>query len=131
MLEKRQAVQKELLELEYDLNIDKETSVKQRQELLEAQNEQSRLETQKDKLTIECDTFHKDNEEYKTINDDLTKENEELEKEIFNARQRIEVNTLLREVDIDDLRQVAINNIAVSNTLKQMVQKWQKCEEMK
>jgi len=43
--------------------------------------------------------------------------------------QKIEINSLLKEVDIDDLWQQAKTNAAVNKNLQSMIERWQKFEE--
>lgn len=43
--------------------------------------------------------------------------------------QKIEINSLLKEVDIEDLRQQAKTNAMVNKNLQSMIERWQKYEE--
>ena len=43
--------------------------------------------------------------------------------------QKIEINTLLKEVDIEDLRQQAKTNAMVNKNLQSMIERWQKFED--
>ena len=63
------------------------------------------------------DTLLKDNEKY-------TEGNSKLQKEIFQTIQRIDVATLIKEVDIEELKMLANNNISMNMGFQAMLQKW-------
>ena len=70
-------------------------------------------------------TLLEENDFYKKKNDEFEAENEQLNKEIFAYIQKIDINTLLKEVDIEDLRLLAQNNKMMTSALHQMLTKWE------
>ncbi|MFS8159999.1 MAG: hypothetical protein ACMG6E_07275 [Candidatus Roizmanbacteria bacterium] len=55
----------------------------------------------------ELKKVHKENEEYIKKNLEFEKENEELNKEIATTIQKIDINSLLKEIDVEDMRLLA------------------------
>lgn len=102
---------------------------KNRGDIIELQDNKSTLEERKGKLEVETGKLQKENEEYDKKNEELKINNEELEAQIEMAMKRIQVNHLLKEIDIEELRQVAINNTLVNKTILQMTKEWDHIQE--
>lgn len=73
-----------------------------------------------------------DLEKYKLENDFFVKKNKELEednvklsKEIQLTIQKIDINSLLKEVDIEDMRLLAQNNKMMNHALHNLIGKWE------
>ena len=58
-------------------------------------------------------------------NEKLTGENETLSKKIQATLQKIDVNALLKEVDVEDLKLLDQNNKNMNQTMKQLIKKWE------
>ncbi len=54
---------------------------------------------------------------------------EEHAAEIESLRQKIKVNELLKEVDVDELKMMRENNLSVNSALSDLVGKWEALEE--
>ena len=67
----------------------------------------SQLQTQEDKMKTEVQRLTKENDFYGKKNNEFEQENEKLNKEIQSTIQKIDINYLLKEIDIEDLRLVA------------------------
>jgi len=59
------------------------------------------------------------------------KKNKEMETDIFNIIQRIELNSLLKEVDMEDLKLLAKNNAQMNKQFDMMVAKWNRIFDAK
>jgi hypothetical protein len=66
-------------------------------------------------------------EEYKK-NPEIAEENKQLEEQIALIEKRIEINQILKEVDIEELRVAAKSNRMVSANLKDMIKRWSQYE---
>lgn len=85
----------------------------------------STLITQDEKLQKELNSLTEENTFYIKKNTDFEKDNTKLQKEIHATLQKIEINYLLKEVDIEDLRLVTQNNKVMTSTLHQLMNKWE------
>ena len=83
------------------------------------------MQTLEEKSKVEVLTLLEENDFYKKKNDEFEAENEQLNKEIFAYIQKIDIKTLLKEVDIEDLRLLAQNNKMMTSALHQMLTKWE------
>ena len=106
-------------------------SVKHREEIIRNQIRISQLHSQEDKLTVDLDTLSKENEFYLKKNSELELENDKFNKEIHETLQKIDINNLLKEVDIEDLRLIAQNNKLMSNALYNLLGKWDNIANLK
>ena len=56
-------------------------------------------------------------------------ENKKLNEEITQTLQKIDVNNLLKEIDIEDLKLIAQNNQMMNFALGSMIKKWESIEK--
>lgn len=66
----------------------------------------------------------KNNQKLDEENKKLNAENLKLDTEIVMVVQRVEVNHLLQEVDIEDLKLVATNTTQMNSQFMEMMAKW-------
>mmetsp|Transcript_29629 Transcript_29629/g.28853 ORF Transcript_29629/g.28853 Transcript_29629/m.28853 type:complete len:113 (+) Transcript_29629:1277-1615(+) len=99
--------------------------MRNRQELITLQVKKSQLETAKVKQTEELDKIKKENDEFIKKNEDLEKENQELNIEIEQTIQKIDINSLLKEIDVEDMRLLAQNNKNMNMALHNLISKWE------
>lgn len=97
--------------------------------MIEKKDKVAILSTQLERLTEEQGTIDTDKEASEKAIEKLKAQNVELEKQILITLQKIEINTLLKEVDIEDLRQQAKTNAMVNKNLQSMIERWQKFED--
>ena len=82
------------------------------------------METSKLRQAEELDKIKKENDEFIKMNEELEKENASLNEEIETTIQKIDINTLLKEVDIEDMRQLSHNNQNMTKALNSLLNKW-------
>ena len=125
MLDEKIKLQQNLMQLTEDLNDARALAARHREEIIKLQIKFSQLQTLEEKSKVEVLTLLEENDFYKKKNDEFEAENEQLNKEIFAYIQKIDINTLLKEVDIEDLRLLAQNNKMMTSALHQMLTKWE------
>ena len=76
-------------------------------------------------LTEEEKVVTKSNTELVKENDELDKKNEELTKEINLLIQRIDVSTLLKQIDLEEMRMLANNNTQMSMAFQGVLNQWE------
>lgn len=84
----------------------------------------SQLQTKNKRDADELTTLEKENDVLVKDNEKYTDGNGKLQKEIFQIIQRIDVATLLKEVDTEELKMLANNNISMNMSFQAMLQKW-------
>lgn len=75
-------------------------------------------------LDVESKQLEDSNKKLLTDNDLLEKENAELKKKIAMTIQKIDINNLLKDIDIEELQLLAKNNKQMNFTLENMMTKW-------
>jgi predicted RNase H-like nuclease (RuvC/YqgF family) len=100
-------------------------SSKNREEIIKLQIRYSQLMSQDERLKGEHTTLHDENEFYLKKNAEFELENAKLNKEIQQTIMKIDINALLKEVDIEDLKLQAQTNKMMNATLHQLLSKWE------
>ncbi|CAI2365613.1 unnamed protein product [Moneuplotes crassus] len=83
------------------------------------------LEVRKERLTSEVEDMNNENEDYLKKNEELEEENKETEAKIKMVLKKIDVNNLLKAVNIDDLSAAAKKNQNVNKVLMTLINKWE------
>jgi len=76
-------------------------------------------------MKIEYDKYKTENDALIKKNKDLEAENEKVNTEIQLTIQKIDINALLKNIDIEDMRIIAQNNKQMSSVLNQLIHKWE------
>ena len=84
----------------------------------------SQLDSQKEMLDNEQKLLDGANRLLNTENSRLDKENTALTKTITEAIQRIDINNLLKDIDIEEYKLIARNNQMMNENLSRMVLRW-------
>ena len=108
-----------------DFKAMKNRRIANRDEIIKHQLKLSQLKAQRKRLTeeevvltSENTTLIKDNEKYE-------KENEKLQVTIIELIKRIDVSTLLREIDMEEMRHLANQNINMNMAFQSLINKWE------
>ena len=95
-----------------------------REELVKKHTEYSCLVSKNKKQKEELDVVTAKNKELEAKNIEQEKKNKEMQQDIFVMIQRIELNSLLKEVDIEDLKTQAKQNMQMNKAFDTMVARW-------
>lgn len=101
-----------------------------REELLRLQIKYSQLQSQKEKQKTELAKLTSSNETLGAQNADLAKKNQKLDSDIQSLIQRIDLNTLLKEVDVEELKLLAVNNEHMNMAFMNMINRWDVIKRM-
>ena len=96
----------------------KEEIIKQQLHLSQLKSQKKRLTGEREELTAANVVLIKDNEKYEA-------ENERLQKVIMELIQRIDVSTLLKEIDMEEMRHLAAQNINMNMAFQSLINKWE------
>lgn len=108
-----------------DLSEGKAMTTRNREELIKLQIKLSQLHAHEEKMASELEKLQKENDFYAKKNADFEVDNANLNKEIQATIQKIDINYLLKEIDIEDLRLVAQNNKVMSSAIHNLIGKWE------
>ena len=125
MLDEKIKLQQSLMQLTEDLNDARALAARHREEIIKLQIKFSQLQTLEEKSKVEVQNLLEENDFYQKKNAEFEAENEKLNMEIMAYIQKIDINNLLKEVDIEDLRLLAQNNKMMTSALHQMLTKWE------
>lgn len=124
LLDKKLDMERTKLETDEQLEVLKETARNQRDDLIKLRVRNSELDSKTEMLKIEDEQLVDGNAKLKKSNEDLEKENLDLKKKIHETIQRIEVNNLLKDIDIEDLQLVAKQNKQMNVNIENLITKW-------
>ena len=96
-----------------------------KEHLIRAQIRQSQLKKANERVDADLEQKTEENGALIKSNEDLEAENEKLDTQIKELVQRVDLNTLLREVDLQDLALQAQNNQTMNVGFMTMLQKWE------
>ena len=103
-----------------------------REDIIKAQIQLSQLKARRARNTVEHEEIVASNEKLIKENNDYDVKNTKLNQEILELIQRIDVATLLKEVDLEEMKLLATNNINMNMAFTALLNKWdaiQKNEE--
>lgn len=95
--------------------------IKNSDELIRLQDLEDVLTSKRDRLVKDVGDMQTENQDYIDRNAALEAENEQLNMKIRMVKQKIDVNSLLKEVNIDDLLLAAKNNRKVNTQLLSLI----------
>ena len=75
-------------------------------------------------LDVESKQLEESNNQLLKGNETLEKENMDLKKKIALTIQKIDINNLLKDIDVEELQLLAKNNKQMNFTLENMMTKW-------
>lgn len=98
---------------------------KNRDELIKLRIKLSQLKNEKANKSDEYENLKKENEDYLKSNEEFRLKNESLDSAIKQLISRIDINALLKEIDIEELNLMAQNNKVMNTTLLHLLNKWE------
>ena len=96
----------------------KEDIIKQQLRLSQLKSQKKRLQEESEELTVSNAAVIKENEKVEA-------ENERLQKVIMELIQRIDVSTLLKEIDMEEMRHLAAQNTTMNMAFQSLINKWE------
>ncbi len=96
----------------------REDIIRQQLRLSQLQSQKKRLIEEEKELTVDNAATIKENEKYE-------KDNEQLQGVIMELIQRIDVSTLLKEIDMEEMRHLATQNANMNMAFQSLINKWE------
>ena len=98
--------------------VNKEDIIKHQLKLSQLKSQKKRLTAEDEELKTENAATIKENEKYEA-------DNERLQASIVELIQRIDISTLLKEIDMEEMRQLANQNINMNMAFTSLINKWE------
>jgi hypothetical protein len=111
--------------VEEDAGAMKNRRLQNREDLIRTQIRNSQLLSNNARVNDEYEQLLAKNEALLKANDEVEVQNEKLNNEIIELVQRIDVNTLLKEVDLEELHLLANNNTQMNMGFMKLLTKWE------
>ena len=124
LLDKKLKMEQDLLDTKEDLQKLTDQQTTNREDLIKMRVKNSQLDSQAKMLDVESSQLTDSNKRLLTDNEMLEKENADLKKKIALTIQKIDINNLLKDIDIEELQLLAKNNKQMNFTLENMMTKW-------
>ena len=105
-------------------------SKKNREETIKLQIKLSQSHTLEEKSGEELNKLLKENDFYAKENKRFEDENVHLQKEIQATIQKIDINSLLKEIDIEDLKILAQSNKQMNSAMHNLIGKWESIQKL-
>lgn len=124
VLDEKLKLEQELLDLKEDLGKLTDQHAHNRDELIKLRVKNSTLDSQNALLADEEKQLKEDNEKLLADNAAMEKENADLKNKIAMTIQRIDINNLLKEIDIEEMQLLAKNNKTMNFAMENLLTKW-------
>ena len=121
ILKEKLDLQEELIIINQELKEEQDKQAFNREELIRQRVKDSQLDSQAVMLKIESEQLDKDNTNLLEDNAVIEAKNAKLDKQVKVILNKIEVNNLLKEIDIEELKLIAQNNKNMNTSLDKMM----------
>jgi chromosome segregation ATPase len=128
LAEEKSRLQEQLTDIEGSIETVTKNNAIQGNEIREEMHNIEILNVDLGKLRRELDELNKENGQLTTENEAISKNLPELRKRIEDLRQKIQLNEILKEVDLEDMKMLKQNNIAVNSAITNLISRWENLE---
>ena len=128
VLDHNHKLQQDLAQMEEEVKDAKEQHAANREEIIALRLKLSQLTVQEERKGEELKKLQTENTALIKENDGFDQENAKLKKEIDVTIQRIDINNLLKHIDLEDVRLQAVNNNKMTGMINSLINKWQQLE---
>ena len=123
--EKNALVQKNAqLKETIDSEIDQDEQIKM--EIIDVKNNINQLEDLISDSNNKLETLVDENNQFKMENEKYESDIKNLKIKIEEIQQKIELNTMLKDIDVNELKMLSQNNAIVNNNINNLISKWDK-----
>ena len=131
MLDLKITAEQNLEETEEDYQEMHQRRMTNRDNLIARQKELSELRQKKKRLTVESADLLKNNDKLIEENKKIEDDNVKMQNTIMTLIQRIDVSTLLKEIDVEEMRHQANQNISMNEAFEDLIDKWESINKQK
>jgi len=128
LAEERSGLQEQLTDIKGSIETARKDSDGQRNEIKSERYNIEILNVDFGKLKRELQELNRENSELEMENEAISKNLPELKKRIEDLRQKIQLNEILKEVDLEDMKMLKQNNMAVNTAITNLISRWENLE---
>ena len=107
-----------------DSEIDQDEQIKM--EIIDVKNNINQLEDLISDSNNKLETLVDENNQFKMENEKYESDIKNLKIKIEEIQQKIELNTMLKDIDVNELKMLSQNNAIVNNNINNLISKWDK-----
>ena len=126
LLEEKNALMQKITNIKEDIENQLDTEVKTKAEIIEVKNNINQLNELITDNTAQLETLTLENGKLNEENDKYEKDIKELRIKIDEIQQKIELNSMLKDIDVGELKMLTQNNAIVNNSINNLISKWDK-----
>jgi len=121
-------LEEQLTDIRDNLDRINRNNQEQRNEIREETRNIGILTVDLEKLKKELADYNKENQLLLNENEKISENIPELKQRIEDLRQKIQLNEILKEIDLDELKMLRQNNIAVNDSIANLISRWESLE---
>ena len=109
-----------------DIDNQTDTEGKTKAEIIEVKNNINQLNELINDNTAQLEVLQDENKKLNEENEKYEKDIKDLRIKIDELQQKIELNSMLKDIDIGELKMLTQNNAIVNNSINTLISKWDK-----
>lgn len=121
LMDHKLKMEQEIIDLNEDLTKATNEQAENRNEIIKQRVKNSQLDSQSKMLDVESKQLDESNTKLLKSNEGLEKENNDLKRKIALTIQKIDINNLLKDIDVEELKLLAKTNKKMNFTLENMM----------
>ena len=126
LLEEKNALMQKISNIKEDIDNQADTEGKTKAEIIEVKNNINQLNELINDNTAQLEVLQDENRKLNEENEKYEKDIKDLRIKIDELQQKIELNSMLKDIDIGELKMLTQNNAIVNNSINNLISKWDK-----
>ena len=126
LLEEKNALMQKISNIKEDIDNQTDTEGKTKAEIIEVKNNINQLNELINDNTAQLEVLQTENNKLNEENEKYEKDIKDLRIKIDELQQKIELNSMLKDIDIGELKMLTQNNDIVNNSINNLISKWDK-----
>lgn len=126
LLEEKNSLQQKIAASYEVIENQKEAEAQAKRDLIDVRNQIDELETLVEEKQGIQNNIQNENERMKQTAGKYETEIKHLKKKMEEIKQKIELNSILKDIDISELKMLSQNNALVNNSINTLISKWDK-----
>ena len=126
LLEEKNALMQKISNIKEDIDNQTDTEGKTKAEIIEVKNNINQLNELINDNTAQLEVLQTENQKLNEENEKYEKDIKDLRIKIDELQQKIELNSMLKDIDIGELKMLTQNNAIVNNSINNLISKWDK-----
>ena len=126
LLEEKNALMQKISNIKEDIDNQTDAEGKTKAEIIEVKNNINQLTELINDNTAQLEVLQTENQKLNEENEKYEKDIKELRIKIDELQQKIELNSMLKDIDIGELKMLTQNNAIVNNSINTLISKWDK-----